>query len=858
MPLWFIEGMAEYLSIGPRDPQTAIWLRDAAIEDKLPTIDQLDDPRYFPYRWGQAFWAYLSGRWGDQIVSDLLHAVAATPGERGTADPIEMIEQATGRDRKALSEEWHEAIRETYSVQARPKGEAPASREGEVVIGFHDDSGTMNVGPALSPDGKQIAFLSERNRLSVDLYLADAASGKVIRKLISTAVDPHFQSLQFLMSAGTWDPSGRRLAVATVRGGHPVVAIIDTTNGSIEREVPFKDLGEIFQPAWSPDGKRIAFSAQVGGFTDLFVYDLATAQTERLTDDAFADLQPDWAPDGGSLLFVTDRFTTKPDTLAFGRYRLGRITPGSKAIQAVDTGLQGNVIDPHFLADGLAVLFLSDDTGRPEAYRYDLSSGRSVRLTNAATGVAGITPLSPALSVAAQTSEVAYSVFRDRGFDIHIADRSELTPQPATPPDERIDLARLPPLTRRTSTVEQMIQQPEAGLVPAQSFETKPYKPSLSLVDIGQQIGVASASQFGTYVSGGVSMTFSDVLGNHLLGTSFGVNGGLSDVLAQAVYLNRSSRWNWGVFGDRVPYLSGSVATGFVQQGGQVLYEQQIDRLRQTYSEIGALTAYPLSRATRLELNASTQHISFTREVRTIIADPVTGAIISDQTQQIPTADSLTLYGVGTALVRDTSVFGATGPLLGQRAHLEAQPTFGDLRLTNVTADYRQYFMPVRPVTIAGRVLHVGRYGGSGEDQRLVPLFLGYSDLVRGYDVGSFDANECTPTPDGSCPEFDRLLGSRLLVANLEVRAPLVGLFKGQLDYGGVPVDVFAFADGGVAWTRQASPSFAGGTRDWVTSVGAGARVNVFGFAIAEFNAVRPLDRPGRGWMFVFNLRPGF
>ena len=48
LPLWFIEGMAEYLSIGPVDTNTAMWLRDAARREKLPYIDKLDDPRYFP------------------------------------------------------------------------------------------------------------------------------------------------------------------------------------------------------------------------------------------------------------------------------------------------------------------------------------------------------------------------------------------------------------------------------------------------------------------------------------------------------------------------------------------------------------------------------------------------------------------------------------------------------------------------------------------------------------------------------------------------------------------------------------------------------------------------------------------
>src|SRR5262245_20660579 len=65
LPLWFVEGMAEYCSLGAVDTTTAMWLRDAVTRNALPTIDRLDDPAYFPYRWGQAFWAYVAGHWGD-------------------------------------------------------------------------------------------------------------------------------------------------------------------------------------------------------------------------------------------------------------------------------------------------------------------------------------------------------------------------------------------------------------------------------------------------------------------------------------------------------------------------------------------------------------------------------------------------------------------------------------------------------------------------------------------------------------------------------------------------------------------------------------------------------------------------
>jgi len=102
------------------------------------------------------------------------------------------------------------------------------------------------------------------------------------------------------------------------------------------------------------------------------------------------------------------------------------------------------------------------------------------------------------------------------------------------------------------------------------------------------------------------------------------------------------------------------------------------------------------------------------------------------------------------------------------------------------------------------------------------------------------------------------MFGSRILVFNGEVRLPAGALKSGRLDYGPVPVELFGFYDAGVAWTQAERPTFANGNRDWIASAGIGARVNVFGYVIAEFNLARPLVRPVTGWQFVFNLRPGF
>ena len=420
------------------------------------------------------------------------------------------------------------------------------------------------------------------------------------------------------------------------------------------------------------------------------------------------------------------------------------------------------------------------------------------------------------------------------------------------------DAAILPPSVRRTNDVAELLKDTGAGLPPPEAATTEPYKAGLSLSGMGQQIGVSTNSTFGTYVSGGVVLEFTDVLGNHILGTGFSVDGGVKDIAASVTYLNRTSRWNWGLFGERVPLLSGTIRSGFDVVSGTPVFVEQTVLQRQTYNQIGALTAYPISRSTRIEFNTAVRQIGFSNEIQNRYFDPVSGVFLGQEKTDLPSESAINLFDVGSALVRDTSVFGATSPVLGQRLRLEVAPTFGDLEMTTFTADLRQYFMPVRPITFAVRALHIGRYGASGEDERLSPLFLGYSTLIRGYDPNSFEVSECTPQLDGSCPEFDRLFGSRLFVVNAEFRAPLKGLFNGRLDYGPVPVELIGFYDGGVAWTKDIRPSFREGPRSWVGSVGVGARVNLFGYAIGEFNLARPLTRSGRGWFFVFNLRPGF
>jgi hypothetical protein len=852
LPLWFIEGMAEYLTLGHVDPHTAMWMRDAARVKKLPTIRQLSDPRYFPYRFGQAFWAYVAGRWGDETVGRLLR-------DAGKASDVEKaIKTVLSLDAKALSQAWHDAIHTAYD----PLVEITKSPDqyGRLLISDKQGGGNINLAPALSPDGKQIVFFSEKDLFSIDMFLADAETGKIKRKITNTAVDPHFESLQFINSAGAWDAQSRRFAFAAIKKGQPVLSLLDVTRNRMEREITLRELGEILNPTWSPDGRYLAFSALVGGLADLFIYDLEAGSLRQMTNDAFADLHPAWSPDGQHIAFVTDRFSTALSNLKFGNYRIALMNPVTGAIQPAPGFDDAKNINPQWSADAKSLYFLSDQNGITNLYRADMASGEIFQITNLYTGVSGITALSPALSVASRAPRLAFSVFENGKYGIYTVDAPETlaAKEPAKWPNDR-NPAALPPMLRANTEVLTLIKNPDFGLPAVNDSAASDYRPKLSLDYIGQPYLVAGVDRFGTSLGGGVSLFWSDMLGNHNLATLLQATGNFKEVAAVAAYQNLRRRWNWGAVVEQIPYVAADFAAGFAEINGTTVYVEQQVRLRQINRDITGVLGYPFSRAQRLEFSAGYRHISFDNEIRTIAVSTATGRVILDRTEELPSPRSLSLGQASAALVYDNSIFGATSPILGQRYRFEPSVSAGSLSLQNVLADYRRYAMPLRPFTLAARVLHYGRYGRDAEDNRLMPLFIGYPTLVRGYDAGSFSPDECGTNTLGDCAVFDQLLGSKMLVGNFELRFPLLGVLGlGGGYYGFLPIEFGAFYDAGVAWTKNEKAWFLDGSRDLVRSAGATLRLNLLGYLIAEVIFVNPIDRPKKGWHWQFSLTPGF
>jgi Tol biopolymer transport system component len=869
IPLWFVEGLAEYLSLGRHSPQTAMWIRDALARDELPTVRQLSrDPRLFPYRWGHAFWAYVGGRWGDLATTRLFVRATEVGLEAAMAEVL-------GTSSEDFSEVWRASIRESYGpvIERRQTPRSAGTR----ILPREDESNDIYIAPVLSPDGTRFAFLSTRSLFTFDLYVADARTGEIQGKLLSADANPHFDSLRFLDSAGTWSPDGTKFAVVVATRGDNELAILDVGSRRIVRQIAVEGVGQMWNASWSPDGRSIAVSGSVGGISDLFLIDLESGRSRRLTNDTFADLQPDWSPDGRTIAFVSDRIgegaggTPSQDPLgAMGIWLLDVASGRMRTLSQVADGTQTN---PRFGPDGRDLYFISDRAGVSDLYRISVANGELFRVTRFVTGMTGIARLSPALTVSEANGRILFSVFHDTRYQIHSLEPEAARGEPViSPRDEAAEsrAALLPPQQAQgRSVVTEYLASPLPVIADQRAAETFPieeYRPRLQLDFIGPSVGVG-VSTFGTSFGGDVTAFFSDELGEREVGVSIqGATGEFSEIGGQAYYLNQRSRWQWGGLVGRLPYTSAftTVRGGTVEVDGEEFPATIIEQERQTVAQnqLAFISRYPLSATRRFEANVGTTYLTYDSELFQLVT--VGNTVIDRSDRSLPAPESLQLFQGGVAFVGDSSYFGFTSPVRGRRYRLEVEPTFGDLEFQAVTADYRRYFF-ARPVTFAVRGLHLGRYGRDAENSRLTSLYLGRQTLVRGYELGDIDLDECTPLPDNpnACPEFDRLVGSRIAVANLELRVPLFGVEGyGLFTLPFLPTELSAFVDAGTAWTEDESPELRYEERTTervpVVSAGVSARVLLGGFAVLELYYAKPFQRPGEDWVTGFVIAPGW
>jgi Tol biopolymer transport system component len=652
LPLWLIEGMAEYLSVGRMDPHTAMWMRDAALRNDLPSIKKLTtDPRYFPYRYGQALWAYLGGKWGDQAVSDVYRASL-----RGGWDAA--LRRVIGISSDSLSTEWLSSIRATYLplMEGRTKPE----EIGQTLIGNRSEPGEMNVAPAVSPDGKWVAFFGRRGLFTVDLFVADAKTGKVVKTLTGPNADPHFDALSFVSASGSWSPDGRKLAFVSFVQGDNRITIFDVDRRKEERSIAVRGVGAINDAAWSPDGRSIAISGIAGGISDLFVIDVASGQVRRLTNDRYAELHPAWSHDGKTLAFTTDRGPgTDFEALRYGEMNLALLDMSNGSVRQLDIFPGAKHINPQFSPDGRQLYFISDREGFSDIYRIDIASKQVFQVTRASTGVSGITSNSPALSVAAQTGYLVFSVFEHGGNVIHALapEQAQGTPVQIGVPNVVASAGILTPAdAASTSMVQSYLADATTGLPAVAVTHGSVYKPKLTLAYLGAPtVGVGVSNQsYGNGIAGAVSAGFSDMLETREVGAAIAAQGTFKDIGGQAYYKSTKRRWNWLTGFSHVPYLTGfqSVKPDVIENTPVYRVDQVLQRVY--IDQASFTTQYPFSQTRRIEATVGYNRYGYENETQSFFYLP-DGQFIGEQRTDIPAPPSLAFGQASLAFVGDYS-----------------------------------------------------------------------------------------------------------------------------------------------------------------------------------------------------------
>ena len=858
MPIWFIEGLAEYLSIGRKDALTAMWMRDAVLNNDVPDISDVStNYKYFPYRYGQILWAFITTNYGDDIIKPLIESVIKMGWDKGFKEVLKVSQDS-------LSKMWKQDIYKVYADQI--KGRTKPSETGKQLI---SGNGGMNLSPVISPDGQYIALFTRENLFTLNLFLADASTGKLINELVSTNTDAHFDALRFMNSSGTWSPDDKYFAFVVMEDGNDQIAILDVDSKDISRKLNPGEVDAVTYLSWSPDGNKILFSGTIGGINDLFIYDLENDHIRRLTNNKYAELQPDWSPDGIHIVFATDKGKeTSFKDFQFNSMNLEilNVENNKSKIISIDDGVKH--INPHYSPDGKSIYFISDPDGISNIYRHSLENGNFYKLTNIATGISGLTALSPALSISSQTGELVFNVFNKTEYNINSIDPDTVKEVPVIFNLKKYEKTISLPLQSKSNVgiVEKYFASKAQGLVSDTGFVVKNYSPFLSLIAIAQSGVGISFSNFGTELGGGINMLFSDMLGNNLLSATVFVNGTYKDIGGQAVYWRQGSRINWGGAVGHIPYLTGYVTYNLDTvnvNGNQVLAEDvNIYRQRVFSDRLSLLGAYPFSQNRRLEASIGFQRISYNFEVEKIVQS--SGYVFNQSTTNLEAPSGLNLFNTSLSYVGDYSFFGFTSPVDGSRYRFEVEPTLGSLTFLTAILDYRKYFF-FNPFTLAFRGMHYGRYLKDADNQNLFPFQLGFDTWVRGYNINSFNASECTGdvSANGRCIVFDRLIGSRVAIFNMEFRVPLFGTEQfGLINFGFLPTEISLFLDGGVAWTSDEPPVFEIATRSSkripVFSSGVAARFNLFGYIVTQLYYAYPFQRPDAGWQFGFVLAPGW
>ena len=687
-PTWFIEGMASYMA-KDESQRDRMYLRDAVVNDRIPSVARGNVEGFFAYRFGHAVFDFIEERWGREGFLDFIYEVRNTIGSR--------IDRAVKRSFKLEPEdfdiEFRRWLRKKYLPQLVQTGEP--SDFGKIFrIEADRTGGSEAISPVASPSGDLVAALTGYKG-KVDVVLFDAKNRRLLRNLTSGFSGEYQYLISQELSTGRrlgrdlgFSPDGNTIAVFAKRERGRSLLLIDVLTGRLRTLIDMPDIEQQGSPAFSPDGRTVAFYGWRGGQFDIFVLDLESRTITNVTNDEFFDGAPTFTPDGKSLVFVT--------TVGAGYNKIFRVDLASPGTRYEITTGQSNENDPIFSPDGKRLYFTSDRSGPENIFSLELATGRLRQHTDVVTGAF----MPTVLRETEGPERVVYGGYWRQSFDLYVANTEEPVKEA-----QKVDIPQGPAQAKDLPHFEPDIQ---VSLDDANKEKYRGRK--FFLEDAETLIGVNSDQSY----LGQILLSFSDYLGDHRIFANLNTIDSFSNF--DITYADLSHRWTWQI--EALDYRT------FFQTGDPQLNPTQG---RTDFAVTGAIAAvaYPFSFYQRAELGVGylwrKESIPFVNSNGTVGFSPTL-------------RDNFPV--VQGAWVGDSAIFDNYGALSGRRWRLNLSYAFDPqqkgTKYTAADLEVRQYVHVTQRSNFAFRL-----FAGTSNGNQPTPYYFGGLDTVRGVNFRS-------------------------------------------------------------------------------------------------------------------------
>lgn len=217
--------------------------------------------------------------------------------------------------------------------------------------------------PRFTPDGRRVLFSSDRTG-SFQIWEVDAAGGEARR--VRTNGDTEWQV--------DLAPDGRQLAYLSNQGGPESLWLLTTGTAEPRLLVRHGARSILGNPDWSPDGRRIVFSSNWRVGHQIYLAEVASGKTRRLSALTRGGCEPRFHPDGQRIVYVSR----------------GHMSEKSRLVEVdVESGEETVLVDwpalnydPAYSPDGSEIAFASNITGEYAIYRQRIQDGKSWRVTH--------------------------------------------------------------------------------------------------------------------------------------------------------------------------------------------------------------------------------------------------------------------------------------------------------------------------------------------------------------------------------------------------------------------------------------------------------------------------------------------